>query len=82
MFLFNLFTTDDRVAQNIIRINKNRVEPELNMLMLEYKYKTGSVKEQVANKIFALANEHGFNNHKYLGLTIVKNNIGTYDFIN
>lgn len=76
MFLFNLFTTDDRVKHNIDRINRNMYEPQLNILMLEYKYNKDP---DTKKEILRLAKEHDFYNHLYLGIRIIKNDLGQLD---
>ena len=78
MFLFNLFTTDDRVQCNIDRINRNRAEPDLNILMLQYKYDRCELKKI---RILALANEHDFSEHNYLGMQLLKNDRGIIEIV-
>ena len=75
MFIWNLFTTDDRVKHNIERIHKDRAEPELNILMLTYRY----IRCPIAlGEILAMAKKYDFDNHYYLGLTVSKNKDGSF----
>lgn len=78
MFLFNLFTTDDRVKHNIDRINRNKNEPVLNILMLQYKYDKDPIKKAEIERI---AIEHEFNDHLYLGIRVRKNTSGKIEII-
>jgi cytosine/adenosine deaminase-related metal-dependent hydrolase len=57
----------ERVEDNIKRIHKNRVEPELDILMLTYRYTRSP---DTLKQIIAIAKEHGFDHHVYMGLTL------------
>lgn len=51
-------------------------EPQLNILMLEYKYNKDP---DTKKEILRLAKEHDFYNHLYLGIRIIKNDLGQLD---
>ena len=78
MFLFNLFTTDDRVECNISRIKRNRDEPTLNLLLLQYKYDKDPIKK---DEILRLADRHDFSDHNYLGIQLLRNDRGIIEIV-
>ena len=64
-----------RVEDNIKRIHKMRVEPELNILMLKYKYRRCP---EILKEMIAIATEHEFEHHMYNGLTLTLDENNNY----